>query len=119
MEEEAQQIGGGSKMSRHELKKKLTNLEGHVMYERQMRRQAERDLEKATQKVIKSFDTNVLKGGSKNPQEARLVGARRTPSGAFFIGMDAEYLAKPQHIPSEQINAFAAAQAGEVSSRER
>mmetsp|Transcript_9444 Transcript_9444/g.10941 ORF Transcript_9444/g.10941 Transcript_9444/m.10941 type:complete len:110 (+) Transcript_9444:98-427(+) len=96
--------------SRHELKSRIAAVEGNLMYERQMRKQAEQALEKATQKVIKSWDTNMLRGGSLSPQEARLVGARRTPSGAFFIGMDAEYVAKPHEIAEDTINKFAKGQ---------
>mmetsp|Transcript_13302 Transcript_13302/g.18172 ORF Transcript_13302/g.18172 Transcript_13302/m.18172 type:complete len:142 (+) Transcript_13302:328-753(+) len=98
-------------LSKEEIKEKLQYYEGTLMYERHRRKEAERDLERQEQRIVRSLDSRILRGGSSSTQEARLVGSKRTPSGAFFIGMNADYLEKPNNVASAVLEDFAHAQA--------
>jgi len=49
-------------------------------------------------------------GGSQDNNAARLVSKGRTPTGAFFIGMDADYLDKPNQVQEVLLHDFARSQ---------
>mmetsp|Transcript_17616 Transcript_17616/g.38432 ORF Transcript_17616/g.38432 Transcript_17616/m.38432 type:complete len:136 (+) Transcript_17616:150-557(+) len=93
-------------MTKYDLKKKLQRTASELTYETQRRKEALREVERQKGRIIKSLDAGCLRGGSKNQQVARLVATQRTPSGNFFIGMDSDYLEKPNNINEGVLNEF-------------